>query len=60
MKLPNLNEMTDVEAIQWYTTTVNRLMRKGKLREYHQDLLEWKHQLNERLEQNRKRGRIDC
>lgn len=60
MKFPDLNEMTDVEAIQWYTSTVNRLMRKGKLREYHQELLDWKQQLNERLEQNRKSGWIDC
>lgn len=55
MKLPNLADMTDVEAIHWYTSEVLRLSREGKLNsEYGRALLDWKKQLNERLEQSRK------
>jgi hypothetical protein len=55
MKLPNLAEMTDVEAIHWYTSEFLRLSREGKLNsEYGKAILEWKKQLNARLEQSRK------
>jgi hypothetical protein len=55
MKLPNLAEMTDVEAIHWYTSEYLRLSREGQLNsEYGKALLEWKKQLNARLEQSRK------
>jgi hypothetical protein len=55
MKLPNLAEMTDIEAIHWYTSEFLRLSREGKLdSEYGKALLEWKKQMNARLEQSRK------
>jgi hypothetical protein len=55
MKLPNLAEMTDIEAIRWYTCEFLRLSREGQLNsEYGKALLEWKKQLNARLEQSRK------
>jgi hypothetical protein len=55
MKLPNLAEMTDTEAIHWYTSEYLQLLREGKLNsEYGKALLEWKKQLNARLKQSRK------
>ncbi|MFC0297144.1 hypothetical protein [Geobacillus jurassicus] len=54
-KLPNLAEMTDVEAIHWYTSEVVRLSKERKLNsEYGKALLGWKKKMNERLEQSRK------
>jgi hypothetical protein len=53
--LPNLDEMTDVEAIRWYTAEVAKLMKNRELKtEYGLALLEWKKQMNKRLEENRK------
>jgi hypothetical protein len=55
MRLPNLADMSDVEAIHWYTSEVLRLSREGQLHsEYGKALREWKKQLNVRLEQSRK------
>jgi hypothetical protein len=55
MRLPNLADMSDVEAIHWYTSEVLRLSREGQLNsEYGKALREWKKQLNARLEQSRK------
>jgi hypothetical protein len=55
MKLPNLAEMTDIEAVHWYTSEFLRLSREGQLNsEYGKALLEWKKQLNARVEQSRK------
>jgi cyclopropane fatty-acyl-phospholipid synthase-like methyltransferase len=55
MKLPNLAEMTNIQAIHWYTNEFLRLSREGQLNsEYGKALLEWKKQLNARLEQSRK------
>jgi hypothetical protein len=31
MRLPNLADMSDVEAIHWYTSEVLRLSREGQL-----------------------------
>ncbi|ESU71167.1 hypothetical protein AP057_12555 [Geobacillus sp. Sah69] len=54
-KLPNLAEMTDVEAIHWYTSEVVRLSKERKLNsEYGKALLGWKKKMNERLEKSRK------
>ncbi|AMQ19642.1 hypothetical protein [Geobacillus sp. JS12] len=54
-QLPNLAEMTDVEAIRWYTSEVVRLSKERKLNsEYGKALLEWKKKMNERLEKSRK------
>lgn len=54
-QLPNLAEMTDLEAVHWYTSEFLRLSRERKLdSEYGKALLEWKKQMNERLEQSRK------
>jgi hypothetical protein len=55
MKLPNLAEMTDIEAIHWYTSEFLRLSCERQLNsEYGKALLEWKKQLNTRLEQSKK------
>ncbi len=54
-QLPNLAEMTDLEAVHWYTSEFLRLSRERKLdSEYGKALLEWKKQMNERLEKSRK------
>ncbi len=54
-QLPNLAEMTDLEAVHWYTSEFLRLSRERKLdSEYGRALLEWKKQMNERLEKSRK------
>ncbi|QNU27466.1 hypothetical protein IC803_14490 [Geobacillus sp. 46C-IIa] len=54
-QLPNLAEMTDLEAVRWYTSEFLWLSRERKLdSEYGKALLEWKKQMNERLEQSRK------
>ncbi len=43
IQLPNLEEMTDVEAIHFYTSEFLRLSREGQLNsEYGKALLEWK------------------
>jgi hypothetical protein len=55
MRLPDLADMSDIEAIRWYTSEFVRLSREGQLNsEYGKVLLKWKKQLNERLEQSRK------
>lgn len=55
IQLPNLEEMTDVEAIHFYTSEFLRLSREGQLNsEYGKALLEWKKEMNKRLEQSRK------
>jgi hypothetical protein len=56
LNLPNLAEMTDIEAIQWYTKTVRELTVAGTLREHRDELLAWKKKMNERLFENRMKG----
>jgi hypothetical protein len=56
MNLPNLAEMTDIEAIHWYTKTVRELTVAGTLREHRDELLAWKKKMNEMLLENRKKG----
>ena len=53
-QLPNINEMTTVEAIQWYTkqvvevTSVKNRVAGTYSEEYKQALLQWKKELNRR------------
>ena len=55
IQLPDLSKMTDVEAIHFYTSEFLRLSREGQLNsEYGKALLEWKKEMNKRLEQSRK------
>ncbi|MED0702855.1 hypothetical protein [Aeribacillus composti] len=56
LKFPNLDKLTDIEAIHWYTKTVNQLSKEGKLSEFRDELLAWKKQMNERLFESRKKG----
>jgi hypothetical protein len=56
MRFPNLAEMTDVEAIHWYTKTVRELTVAGTFREHRDELLAWKKKMNERLLDSRKKG----
>jgi len=56
LKFPNLDKLTDIEAIHWYTKTVRELTDAGTIHEYRDELLKWKEQLNKRLEENRKKG----
>ena len=55
--LPDLDEMTDDEAVSWYTGEVLRITTAlGEDPNYLKALNAWKEQLNARLKENRLKG----
>ncbi|KMY49205.1 hypothetical protein [Peribacillus loiseleuriae] len=56
MKLPNLDDMTDAEAIDWCRKEMAKRARELSIdTPYGHSLLEWKKRLNKRLEENPKK-----
>lgn len=58
-ELPKLDEMTDGEAVRWYTATIARLSKEKLLdSKYAIALLDWKMKMNKRLKENRDQEKI--
>ncbi|MFD4928375.1 hypothetical protein ACFWMS_05490 [Peribacillus butanolivorans] len=54
MQLPDLEEMDDTEAIQWYKKEIAKLGRQLAFNTpYYRSLLVWKEQMDKRVEENK-------
>ncbi|MDQ7860584.1 hypothetical protein RCO48_04450 [Peribacillus frigoritolerans] len=58
MKLPDLKEINDSEAIQWYKKEIAHLGRQLALNTpYYRSLIIWKEQLDKRVEDKKQTSR---